>query len=118
MPLLNPFLRVFFRSNFVSQCSPVHDHVLLVPTTEVLVNTRDRETGFAYAELAGNDEFLGSHVLRIPSSEFTLNGNGLLGGRESRGKARQYSTINGRTVVIKDSWVYSNKGPSSLSASL
>lgn len=30
--------------------------------------------------------------------------------RENRGKAKQYTTVNGRTVVIKDSFVYSNKG--------
>jgi hypothetical protein len=30
--------------------------------------------------------------------------------RENRGKAKQYTTINGRTVVIKDAYVYSNKG--------
>jgi hypothetical protein len=30
--------------------------------------------------------------------------------RESRGKAKQYTTINGRTVVVKDAFVYSNKG--------
>jgi len=30
--------------------------------------------------------------------------------RESRGKAKQYTTINGRTVVVKDAYVYSNKG--------
>ena len=32
--------------------------------------------------------------------------------RESRGKAKQYTTINGRTVVVKDAYVYSNKGAS------
>jgi len=30
--------------------------------------------------------------------------------RESRAKAKQYSTANGRTVIIKDGFVYSNKG--------
>ncbi|RDW89065.1 hypothetical protein BP6252_01097 [Coleophoma cylindrospora] len=30
--------------------------------------------------------------------------------RESRGKAKQYTTVNGKTVVIKDAYVYSNKG--------
>ncbi|EEY20154.1 VPS9 domain-containing protein [Verticillium alfalfae VaMs.102] len=34
--------------------------------------------------------------------------------REMRGKAKQYTTINGRTVVIKDTHVYSNKGFKSL----
>ncbi len=30
--------------------------------------------------------------------------------REHRGKAKQYNTINGRTVIIKDGFVYANKG--------
>jgi len=30
--------------------------------------------------------------------------------RDSRGKAKQFSTVNGRTIVIKDAFVYSNKG--------
>lgn len=34
--------------------------------------------------------------------------------RESKGKAKQYTTINARTVVIKDTFVYSNKGFKSL----
>jgi hypothetical protein len=34
--------------------------------------------------------------------------------RESRFKARQFNTVNGRTVVIKDSFVYSNKGTRTL----
>jgi hypothetical protein len=34
----------------------------------------------------------------------------MVGSRENRGKPRQYTTFNGRTVVVKDSWIYSNKG--------
>ncbi|KAL9104797.1 MAG: hypothetical protein Q9163_000295 [Psora crenata] len=30
--------------------------------------------------------------------------------RDSRSKAKQFNTINGRTVVVKESFVYSNKG--------
>lgn len=50
-------------------------------------------------------------MLRIP------NGNGATPGgkesmREHRGKAKQYTTINGRTVIIKDAFVYANKGAS------
>lgn len=78
----------------------------MVPVTEILTNTRDCESGTLYSELAGQEEFLGSHVLRVPSE---LNAS-LLSSREGRGKARQYTTINGRMVVIKDSWVYANKG--------
>jgi hypothetical protein len=60
-----------------------------------------------YADLVGADEFLGSHVLRVPNS---AAGAQSVGGRETRGKARQFTTVNGRMVVVKDSWVYSNKG--------
>ena len=60
-----------------------------------------------YLELAATDEFLASHVLRVLNS---AAGAQNVGGRETRGKAKQYTTMNGRTVVIKDTWVYSNKG--------
>jgi hypothetical protein len=30
--------------------------------------------------------------------------------RETRGKAKQYTTANGRTVIVKDAFIYSNKG--------
>jgi hypothetical protein len=82
-----------------------------VPTTEVILNSRDRESGASYADLAGSEEFLGSHVLRIPASHAaSAGGKDALNMRESRGKAKQYTTANGRTVVVKDSFVYSNKG--------
>ena len=78
--------------------------ILLVPTTEVLLTSRDSETGSPYAELAGSDEFVASHVLRVTGS------SGSASVRDSRGKAKQYTTINGRTVVVKESFVYGNKG--------
>lgn len=31
--------------------------------------------------------------------------------RDNRGKAKQFTTVNGRIVVVKESFVYSNKGP-------
>ncbi|PSN73051.1 hypothetical protein BS50DRAFT_542377 [Corynespora cassiicola Philippines] len=110
-PVLNPFLRAFFRSTLPSQCSPVQHHVLLVPTTEVLVTSRDRDTNASYADLSGSEEFLASHVLRVPGG--VGPNNQVKDGttfRENRGKAKQYSTANGRTVIIKDAFVYSNKG--------
>ncbi|CZS91124.1 related to VPS9 domain protein [Rhynchosporium graminicola] len=110
MQPLNPFLSAFFKSTVPSQCTPVHHHILLVPTTEVLLTSRDRESGVLYADLAGSEEFLGSHVLRIPANHATAGGKDAPNMRESRGKAKQYTTFNGRTVVVKDSFVYSNKG--------
>ncbi|KAH7403632.1 hypothetical protein BKA64DRAFT_457524 [Cadophora sp. MPI-SDFR-AT-0126] len=110
MQPLNPFLSAFFKSAVPSQCTPVHHHILLVPTTEVLLTSRDRESGVLYADLVGSEEFLGSHVLRIPANHATAGGKDAPNMRESRGKAKQYTTINGRTVVVKDAYVYSNKG--------
>lgn len=46
-------------------------------------------------------------MLRVPSGG---SSSPMVGSRENRGKARQFTTFNGRTVVVKDSWVYSNKG--------
>ncbi|KAK5120520.1 hypothetical protein LTR85_006175 [Meristemomyces frigidus] len=109
---LNPFLRSFFRSALPSQCLPVNHHVLLVPTTDVLLNSKDRETNTSYAELATTEEFLASHVLRVPGGAPPAGNGAREGGnvRENKSKAKQYATINGRTVVVKDAFVYSNKG--------
>lgn len=110
MPPLNPYLRAFFKSNIPSQCKPVHDHVLLVPTTDCLLNSKDGESGSLFTDIAGTDEFLASHVLRIPTSQ-SLQGDGMrIGGRETRAKPRQFSTVNGRTVIVRDSWVHSKSG--------
>ncbi|KAI4212301.1 MAG: hypothetical protein LQ351_005014 [Letrouitia transgressa] len=106
MQALNPFIRAFFKSTLQAQCNPVHNHILLVPTTEVLLKSRDRESDALYADLASSEDFLASHVIRITPTQASANSNV----RDNRGKARQFSTINGRTVVVKESFVYSNKG--------
>ncbi|KXT14498.1 hypothetical protein AC579_9556 [Pseudocercospora musae] len=114
MQPLNPYLRAFFRSALPAQCQPFSHHVLLVPTTDVLLNAKDRDSNTAYAELAGTEEFLASHVVRVPNgvppggAAWSRESGG--SARENKAKAKQYSTLNGRTVVIKDSFVYSNKG--------
>ncbi|EAW07847.1 putative VPS9 domain protein [Aspergillus clavatus NRRL 1] len=112
---LNPFLRAFFRSTVPGQCLPIENHVLLVPITESLVGSRDRESSLYYSDLVVSEEFLGSHTLRIPIV------NGAIGAakddlnvRDSRGKAKQVTTVNGRTVIVKENSVYSNKGFKSL----
>ncbi|KAJ5893911.1 hypothetical protein N7495_005602 [Penicillium taxi] len=110
---LNPFLRAFFRSTVPGQCIPVENHVLLVPTTECLVGSRDRESNLQYSDLVTSEEFLGSHVLRIPINTGP-NGKEESNVRDSRGKAKQVTTFNGRTVIIKENLVYSNKGFKSL----
>ncbi|KAI9793336.1 MAG: hypothetical protein M1833_000781 [Piccolia ochrophora] len=112
---LNPFLRAFFRSTLPAQCNPVNNHILLVPTTEILLVARDRETNTSYADLASSEEFLGSHVLRVPGSNLSAPGKETASTRDLKGKAKQFNTVNGRTVVIKDGFVYSNKGFKDLS---
>lgn len=109
---LNPFLRAFFRSALPQQCSPIAHHILLVPTTDVLLNSKDRETNTPYAELATTEEFLASHVLRVPGGTAPPGNGGREGSniRDNKNKAKQYPTINGRTVVVKEGFVYSNKG--------
>ena len=84
--------------------------ILLVPTTETLLTAKDRETNTLFADLAGSEEFLASHVLRIPPAAPGAAAGSV---RDSRGKAKQFTTINGRTVVVKESFVYSNKGTTS-----
>ncbi|KAH8650159.1 VPS9 domain-containing protein [Xylariales sp. PMI_506] len=114
MQPLNPFLAAFFRHSnpIVGQCSPVHHHILLVPTSEFLLTSRETESGQSPSELVASEDFLGSHVLKIPSSAATAGGkdSGVGNLREQRGKARQYNTVNGRSIVIKDAFIYTNKG--------
>lgn len=113
MQPLNPFLAAFFKSHLPAQCTPTSQHILLVPTTDVLLNSRDVESGTSLSDHVGSEEFLGSHVLRIPAPKpgTTAGGKDAVQNlREMRGKARPYNTINGRSVVIKDNLVYSNRG--------
>lgn len=91
--------------------------VLLVPTTESLTGSRDRESNILYSDLVASEEFLGSHVLRIPINSGSTNGKDESNVRDNRGKAKQLTTFNGRTVIIKESSVYSNKGTKSSNCS-
>ena len=81
-----------------------------MPTTEVLFTNKDRETDSPFIDLVGTEEFLGSHVLRTPAPVASGSNKDTGTIRENRGKAKQFTTVNGRTVVIKESFVYSNKG--------
>lgn len=83
--------------------------MVLVPTTDALLNARDKESGRPYTELVKDEDFLASHILRVVSGgEF--GGKDVNNIRENRGKAKSYTTVNGRTVIIKENMVYSNKG--------
>ncbi|CEI66710.1 hypothetical protein FVEN_g12210 [Fusarium venenatum] len=111
MQPLNPFLAAFFKSSLPSQCTPVHHHILLVPSTDVLLTFRETESGTAPAEVIASEDFLASHVLRVPAPNGAAgNKDGSQNLREVRGKAKQFTTLNGKSVVIKDAFIYSNKG--------
>lgn len=106
MPVLNPFIRALFQSSVLSQALAAQNYVLLVPTTDSLINAQDRETGKKYAELVDDEDFLGCHILRITADQ-NVKENSV---RESRSKAKTYTTVNNRSVIIKENMVYSNKG--------
>ena len=103
---LNPFLRAFFRSTVPGQAIPTQNHILLVPSTESLLNCRDRDSGKKYTELVQDEEFIGCHVVRILPEASVKDTNV----RDNRGKAKSLTTVNGHTVIIKENMVYSNKG--------
>jgi len=112
MQPLNPFLSAFSKSPLLAQCSPPQLHVLLVPATDVLLDSRDADTGAPLSTSIASEEFLASHVLRIPAPRGTTAGakDAAQNLREMRGKQKVYNTMNGRSIVIKDSYIYSNKG--------
>ncbi|EGX96080.1 VPS9 domain protein [Cordyceps militaris CM01] len=107
MQPLNPFLAAFFKSSVAAQCTPVHHFILLVPQTDVLLTHRETESGASTSDFVASEEFLASHVLRIPPPGGKEASQNL---REVRGKAKQFSTLNGRSVIVKDASIYSNKG--------
>ena len=113
MPLLNPFLRALFQSSVLGQALPPQNYVVLLPTTESLLLGLDQETNKKYADLVNDEDFLGSHVLRI-SPQGPDTGKESSNIRDNRGKAKTYTTVNSRTVIIKENVVYSNKGFRSL----
>ncbi|KAK9477625.1 hypothetical protein V1514DRAFT_109534 [Lipomyces japonicus] len=103
---LNPFLSCLFnpatsnsRSREIQAAlrSP-QNYILLVPVTNSLLFTIDQESSLSFTELCSHDEFLASHVIKIGGSTKTI------------GRARLFWTLNGRSVVIKDDFVYTNKG--------
>ncbi|AEO66085.1 uncharacterized protein THITE_2113908 [Thermothielavioides terrestris NRRL 8126] len=116
MQPLNPFLSAFSKSPILAQCLPPQQHILLVPTADVLLSLRDPDTGAPLVASIASDEFLASHVLRIPIPKAQAAGakDATQNLREMRGKPKVYSTFNGRSIVIKDNSIYTNKGFKSL----
>ncbi|KAK9454567.1 hypothetical protein V1511DRAFT_511920 [Dipodascopsis uninucleata] len=103
---VNPFLSALFfpapnhaRSrDLLAALKAPHNHILLVPVTSSILFTSDQESGLSFAELCNHEEFLASHIIKMGGSTKTI------------GRARLFWTLNGRSVVIKDDLVYSNKG--------
>lgn len=137
MQPLNPFLRSFFASKYPAQCSPsyhfvsanasnsylptqglIQHQVLLVPTTDFLLNHVDAESQTPFSELCQTEEFLASHILRIPTTHNASSTASVQNVREGKAKTKQYNTLNGRSVVVKESFVYSNKGASASTIAL
>ncbi|KAL2146865.1 hypothetical protein VTI28DRAFT_1968 [Corynascus sepedonium] len=116
MQPLNPFLSAFSKSPILAQCLPPQQHILLVPTADVLLNARDAETGAPLLASITSDEFLASHVLRIPIPKTQGPGgkDAAQNLREMRGKPKVYGTLNGKSLIIKDQSIYTNKGFKSL----
>ncbi|KPI43727.1 uncharacterized protein AB675_6443 [Cyphellophora attinorum] len=106
MPVLNPFLRALFQSSVLGHALPAQNYILLVPTTESLIYGLDRETGKRYADQSDDEDFLAAHILRVPPPVGKETPNV----RDSRGKAKTYSTVNARTVIVKENVVFTNKG--------
>ena len=105
MPVLNPFLRALFQSSVLGHALPAQNYVLLVPSTESLLYGIDTETTKRYADTIDDEDFLGSHILRIPpppSKDANV--------RDGRSKAKTYPTVTGRTVIVKENVVFTNKG--------
>lgn len=102
------YVRSHFNHSVTSDGMPllIDPQILLVPATEVLLNSKDSESNTLYADLVGSEDFLASHVVRVPGAAPSGNNNI----RDNRGKAKQFNTINGRSVMVKESFVYSNKG--------
>ncbi|KAL5615575.1 uncharacterized protein BROUX77_001412 [Berkeleyomyces rouxiae] len=115
MQPLNPFVAAFFKSSLPSQCSDPNTYILLVPTTDYLLTYREVTTNSSIADFITSEDFLASHVLRIQTGGVNLGDKDPKDSlqqniREARGKPRSYPTLNNRSVIIREGFVYTNKG--------
>ncbi|KAK9482875.1 hypothetical protein V1527DRAFT_475048 [Lipomyces starkeyi] len=105
-PPVNPFLAALFHPtanssrsrDLITALQSPRNYVILVPTTASILYTIDQETSVSFGDLCTHEEFLSSHIIKIGVSAKAI------------GRARVYWTLNGRSVVIKDDIVYTNKG--------
>ncbi len=94
----NQFLSTLLQkgSSLLQTLRPSGQIVILCPISSSL-QLQDRITGQLYSSLL-NDEFLSSHILRVTELH------------KDRSRAKSYSTINGKTVVIKDDLLFPHRG--------
>ncbi|KAI9834646.1 MAG: hypothetical protein M1826_000048 [Phylliscum demangeonii] len=90
----------------------IPEDVLLVPITFILLTSRDRESGAQYRDFVKSDDFLGSHVLRVPARPTVSEDGKTSAGRarDGRGKVIQFNTVNGKSVIFREGSVFSNRG--------
>ncbi|KAG5519488.1 hypothetical protein PMAC_002115 [Pneumocystis sp. 'macacae'] len=87
-----------FADKTLLQDFEVHDIIILAPVAESLQGI-ENETDIPWNETISND-FIASHILKCSSGlEYGLYG-----------KTKQFTTINGKTVIIKNDFVYTDKG--------
>ncbi|CCJ30395.1 unnamed protein product [Pneumocystis jirovecii] len=91
-----------FSDKTLLQDFEVHDVIILAPVAESLQGI-ENETDIPWNETITSD-FIASHILKCSSGL----GYGLYG------KTKQFTTINGKTVIIKNDFVYTDKGFSSV----
>lgn len=100
-PPPNQFLHTLFaKSNaLLSHCGPSTAIVILAPVSSSL-SMIDADTGLVFDDNL-TDEFVQSHILRVAHVK---------GEVVERAKARVYTTINGKTLVIKEDAVFPHRG--------
>lgn len=103
---LNPLLYALFQypspSSRVKEVrhtfSKSNGYTIIVPDTEVLEWSIDRDSALPFRDLCLQDDFLLSHVINTPT---TLR---------SHERSRYFGTLNGKTVIVKDGSVFTLKG--------
>lgn len=69
----------------------------------------DLESRKGYLNLVASEEFLESHVLKIPHEDSDQDKDGQ-NPPDSKSKSNQISTFNGRSVIFKKNAVWTSKG--------
>ena len=96
----NPFLnRLFSKDSSLLKSCDKQSTIILAPVSSSL-NAIDAETGCVYSDNLTED-FMQSHVLRVQLQK---------GEVLERSRARIYTTLNGKTMVVKGDVVFPHRG--------